>query len=443
MKNWKRIWQKSLPFNGDSMHSHFSKLKNGARVHLIPFSGTDAATILVLFKVGSRYEHQTINGASHFIEHLMFKGTKRRPRTMDISRTLDAHGAEYNAFTGKDYTGYYVKIDSRHLPAAVDLLHDMLFHSVYDPKEMDRERNVIIEEINMYRDNPIMRVDDLLEEIMFKGNTLGWNIAGSPEGMKTMTRDDVVAYRDSHYIPSRMVIGVAGRVPKQILPLLEKTFGKVKSGSGAPSHFQLFNGRLSEAEPRFNVEFKETEQIQLALGFPSFGLADKRNPAVSLLSVILGGTMSSRLFISVRERKGLAYSVRASNGTYEDVGAFTVQAGLDKSRLGEAVKTIVQEIKKIRMGGVSAEELREAKDHVRGRLLLKLEDSSDRADWYARQELFLDKAEEPEGRMRAFDRVSRAHVQAAAKEILDMKKLSVAVIGPFKDATAFRKSSGL
>lgn len=418
-------------------------LKNGARVHMVPFSGTDAATILVLFKVGSRYEYSEINGASHFIEHLMFKGTKRRPNTVDISRTLDAFGAEFNAFTGKDYTGYYVKIDAKHLPVAVDLLHDMLFHSLYEKKEMDRERTVIIEEINMYHDNPIMRVDELLEQTMFKGNSLGWDIAGTPELMRTMSRDAIIAYRDSHYIPSRMVIGLAGKVGKDTVKLLEKTFGSVAALPKDPDGFTKLAARPNEKDPRFNVEFKETEQIQLALGFPSYGVADSRNPAVGLLSVILGGTMSSRLFISVRERKGLAYSVRASNGTYEDTGTFVIQAGLDKTRVKEAVSTILSEVKKIRSSGITAKELRAAKDNVRGRMLLRLEDSSDRADWYARQELFLGKVKSPEERMKLVERVTAAEVRKAAKDILEMKRLSVAAIGPYRDVAEFRSASGL
>lgn len=418
-------------------------LKNGARLHLVPFAGTEAATILVLFKVGSRYETPSLNGASHFIEHLMFKGTKRRPQTLDLTRELDAVGAEYNAFTGKDYTGYYVKIDAKRLPLAADLLHDMLFHSKYDPKEMDRERTVIMEEINMYHDNPIMRVDDLLENEMFKGGTLGWEIAGSHETMRAMKREEIIAYRDSHYVPSRMVVAVAGKVPKNIRAILDKTFGAVKKEVGTPADFTPSSARSAEAEPRFNVEFKEVEQIQLALGFPSYGVTDKRNAAVSLLGTILGGTMSSRLFISVRERKGLAYSVRASNGTYQETGAFVVQAGLDKSRLADAVKTIRAELKSIRTKGVTPKELREAKDHLRGRLLLKLEDSSDRADWYARQELFLSAAKTPEERMREYERVSAKDVLAVAKEILDEKKLTVAAIGPFHDVAEFRAASGL
>lgn len=412
------------------------------RVHQLPISGTEAATVLVFTKVGSRNEYAAINGASHYIEHLMFKGTKRRPTTLDISRALDAVGAEYNAFTGKEYTGYYVTIEAGHLPLAIDMLHDMIFHSKYDPKEMDRERGVIIEEINMYADNPMMHVEDLLEETLFKGSTLGWNIAGSPKTMRAMTRDQVIAFRDEHYVPSRMVVAVAGKLDKKTLDVIEKTFGSVKS-KPAPKPYQPFKPLPPSPKPRCNVQFKNVEQLQVALGFPSFPVADTRNAALSLLATILGGTMSSRLFISVRERKGLCYFVRAENGAYDDVGAFMIRSGLDKKRLPEAMKTILGEVEKVKRSGVTERELKEAKDNFRGRILLKLEESSNRADWYARQELLLGTAKTPEERMKEIDAVTAAEVKKVAKEVLDRSKMAVAAIGPFKDGNAFLKAAGL
>ncbi len=417
-------------------------LSNGMRVHMLPFSGTEAATVLVLVKVGSRYEYPAINGASHYIEHLMFKGTKRRPTTLDISRGLDAVGAEYNAFTGKDYTGYYITIEAGKLPLAVDMLHDMMFHSKYDPVEMDRERSVIIEEINMYHDNPMMHVEELLEQIMFDGSTLGWDIAGSPQTMRTMTREQVIEFRDAYYAPSRIVIGVAGKVNKQTLALIKKTFGSVKAKS-EPASFVPHTHRASHADVPCMVQNKPVDQLQVALGFPSFGADDTRNAAVAILSTILGGTMSSRLFISVRERKGLCYFVRAENSSYDDVGVFQIRSGLDKSRLKEAVKTILAEVEKVKKSGVTTRELKEAKDNFRGRILLKLEESSNRADWYARQELILDRAKTPEERMAEIDAVTASEVKKVAKEILDLKRMSVAAIGPFKNGKAFLKAAGL
>ncbi len=409
-------------------------LSNGMRVHVIPSLGTQAATVLVLTKVGSRYEYPEINGASHYIEHLMFKGTEKRPTTLDISRTLDAVGAEFNAYTGKDMTGYYVKVDGSHLPLAVDLLNDMLFHSLYDQEEMDRERGVIIEEINMYQDNPMMHVEDLFEQVLFEGSTLGWEIAGSHKTMRSMTREQVISFRDSHYIPSRMVIAVAGKVTPDIKAMLEETFGKVPKEQVAPKLFAPFAGVKESNRPRAAVQKKDTEQIQLAMGMPSFGVNDKRNASLSVLSTILGGTMSSRLFISVRERKGLAYFVRSSNSAYDETGAFLIRAGLDKSRLSQAVSTIREEIEKIKTDGVTAGELLDAKTNKRGRLLLRMEDSSDLAEWYAKQELFSDKVKTPEEKLAEIDSVTAESVLEVANEVLNEKRMSLAMVGPYESS---------
>jgi predicted Zn-dependent peptidase len=407
-------------------------LNNGLRVHLAPSHGTGAVTFLVLIRVGSRYEYPEINGASHFIEHLMFKGTKRRPSTAQITRMLDAVGADYNAYTGKDATGYHITIAAEHLPLAVDLLYDMLFRSLYKTEEVDRERGVIIEEINMYRDNPMMHVEELMEQALFPGNTLGWDIAGSAQTMRSMTRDAVIAYRDAHYVPSRMVAVVAGKIPNGVLPLIKKTFGSVKPGLKEP-----------ESSIPVRVQNKDTKQIQVAMGFYSFGMDDKRNPAVSMLGNILGGTMSSRLFIQVRERKGLCYFVRAGNSAYEDVGVFAIQSGLDRTRLPVAMKTIREEIRRIKKDGVSARELREARENIRGRLLLKLEDSSEQAEWYGKQELFLGSVKTFGERMKEFAKVTPKAVQKVANEILNEKRMGIGVVGPFKDGKAFLKASGI
>ena len=417
-------------------------LKNGMRAHLIPFEGTDAATVFVLFKVGSRYEHAAINGAAHYLEHLMFKGTKRRPNTLDISRALDAVGADYNAFTSKSWTGYHVKADAAHLDLAVDLLHDMLFHSKFDKAEMDRERGVIVEEINMYRDNPMMRVEELLEQEMFAGSPLGWDIGGTEKTMRTMTREAVLAFRDAYYVPERGVVVIAGKVDKGILPLLERTFGKVARAKKEPSPHLPAAIPSSSQKIRLNVENKKTKQIQVALGFPGYPIGDPHAPAAHLLSVILGGTMSSRLFISVRERKGLCYFIRASHQPMEDTGVFQVHSGLEAARLKVAVKTILAELSKARKG-VTARELAEAKENVRGRLRLNLEDSSERADWFATQELFYPKVKSPEEYLAVLSKVTAAQVKAVAKELLDPSKLTVAAIGPFKDEKEFKKRAGL
>lgn len=408
------------------------KLKNGMPVILVPQKGASSMTVLVLTRVGSRYETKEINGASHFVEHLMFKGTKKRPNTEIISRELDRYGAEYNAFTDKDVTGYYIKMDADKTVLAVDMLHDMLFHSKYDPKEIDRERGVIIEEINMYEDNPRMHVDDLLEQVLFPDSTLGWSIAGPRETIRQVTREQLTAYRDAYYIPERMTVIVAGKLMPGLMALLQKTFGSVKRPSGQDKIFQNFNTPTHLPAPLAYQE-KATEQVQFALGFHGLDLQAAELPAASLLAVILGGSMSSRLFIQIRERRGLCYSIHASHQAREDSGVFSVMSGLDKKRFGEAVKAIMDELKKVLRAGVTAEELQRAKDHIRGRTTLAFEDSAAQAEWFGKDWLFRSRVETPEERMRRYDKVTRRDIQAVAKLILRPEHMAAAVIGPFGD----------
>jgi predicted Zn-dependent peptidase len=412
------------------MKPKLHKLKNGFPVVLVPQKGAGSMTLLVLCKVGSRYEPPEINGASHFIEHLMFKGTKRRPTTEVLSRELDSFGAEFNAYTDKDMTGYYIKMDAAKTALAVDMLHDMLFHSKYDPKEINRERGVIIEEINMYEDNPRMHVDDMLEEVLFPDSTLGWNIAGTRDIIRNVSRDQLIAYRDAYYVPERMAVIVSGKIVPGVMKLLEKTFGSVRRPLGRDVPFEPFK---TPAKIKIPLAYKEkaTEQVQYTFAFHGLKMTDPRLPAANLLSVILGASMSSRLFIQIRERRGLCYSIRAIHQAREDVGLFQVAAGLDKARFPEAVKAIFKELKDVAAKGVTAEELRRAKDFLRGQTVLAFEDSSFQAGWYGKDWLFRERLETPEQRMARFEKVTRGEVQKIAKELFRPERMAAAVIGPF------------
>ncbi len=414
------------------------KLKNGMTALLVPHEAAESMTALVLTRVGSRYETKEINGASHFIEHLMFKGTTKRPTTEHISRELDRYGAEYNAYTGKDITGYYVKMDAKHTELAVDMLHDMIFHSRYDQAEIDRERGVIIEEINMYEDNPRMHIEDLLEAELFPNSTLGWNIAGPREVIRKVTRDQLIAYRDAYYIPSRMVVVLAGKLPKDALAQLQKTFGAVKRPTGKDKPFKKFVPPKKLARTHA-CQHKETEQVQFGMAFHGLKLGHTNGAAASLLANILGGTMSSRLFIQIRERRGLCYSINASHQPLEDIGVFAIMAGLEKKRLGEAITAIIAELKLVAAKGVTPEELRRAKDNIRGRTTLGFEDSATQAEWYGKQWLFQGKLETPEERMRRFDKVSPADVMRVAKAIFKPTAMASAVIGPQSCTTELAK----
>jgi len=411
-------------------------LKNGVRVLLVPDAHTKAATVLALYRVGSRYEQKKYNGVSHFIEHMMFKGTKRRPDTDAISRELDSVGAEYNAFTGKDVTGYWVKIDSRHLPMAMDVLHDMLYASKFDDKELQRERKVIMEEIYMYKDNPMRRIEDLIEENIFRGSSLGWNTAGDKKSMDAVTRKAMLDYKNAYYNPARTVIALAGNIDEKAFRFIAKNFGSVPKKKNALDYKKF---HLAQKAPQVVVEYKETEQIQFALGFPSYSYKDKRLPALSVLGNILGGTMSSRLFIKVRSKKGLCYFVRAGADAFEDTGEFMVRAGLTKSRIEEAIKTICAELVKIRDKGITHSELTRAKENIRGKIVLELEDSSNLASFFANQELYTGKIKTPEEKFAEINVVTAADVKAVAKDVIRASRASLALIGPFKDAKRFEK----
>ncbi len=417
-------------------------LKNGLRVLFAPSEGTDTVTVLVFVRVGSRYEYKKINGASHFIEHLLFKGTKRRPTAQHISRTLDAVGAEFNAYTDKFVTGYYVKVDRKALDLSLDILSDMIFASKFDDKELNRERNVVIEEINMYRDNTMRHVEDLLEQAMFQGSTLGWNIAGTPKTMTDMPRSEILDYYHSYYQPSNMVLVVAGNIDAKARTTMEARFGKSKS-SRTLSTFAPFVAKPSLNIPAVGLQTKQTEQIQIAIGFPSFGIDDARNAALSLLSIILGGNMSSRLFVQVRERRGLAYFVRASNGPYDDVGVFSIRAGLDKKRLPLAMETIMKELRSVVKNGVTSQELKDAKTFLHGQLSIRMEDTFHRAEWFARQEMFQKEMETPQSYMKKVDALSIADIKAVAKQVIDFSRMSLAVVGPYKNREDFLKKAGL
>ncbi|MEI7511939.1 MAG: pitrilysin family protein [Candidatus Uhrbacteria bacterium] len=405
-------------------------LKNGMHAIVVPMKGSASMTLMVLARVGSRYETKEISGASHFIEHLMFKGTKRRPNAQTISKELDRYGADYNAFTSKDLTAYYIKMDSAKAALAVDILHDMLFHSKFDPKEINQERNVIIEEIKMYEDNPRAHVEDMLEEALYPDSTLGWNIAGPRDVIRVVTPKQLTTYRDAYYIPSRMCVVASGNVPKDIWTRLEKTFGSVKAPKKPVDHaFAPFVVPEKLAEP-ISFEDKATEQTQLSMAFHGLALGDPRMPAANLLSAILGGSMSSRLFVEVRERRGLCYAISAGHQAMEDTGLFTVMLGLDKTRMEEALKVIWDELNKISTKPVSADELRRAKDHVRGKLTLALEDSSAYADWYGRQWLFQKKQESPEQRLKRLEAVTSADIKRLAAQLFRKEHMAAAVIGP-------------
>lgn len=413
-------------------------LSNGVKIISAPMHETKAVTALVMVGVGSRYETPHLSGGSHFIEHLLFKGTKRRPTALDITKELDGVGAEYNAFTSKDYTGYYIKIDGEKLELALDILGDMIWHSTYQPAEVERERGVIIEEINMYEDNPMMHMEDLFEQAIYGHHPLGWMISGTRETMKAMSRTALLEYQKKTYRPDNMVVAVAGRFePKHLDTLVHTHFGAPQRARGRAPSFRRFSAKPTG--PRVTIKTKETEQVQVALGVPAVSGTHRDLPALSLLGTILGGNMSSRLFMEVREKRGLAYFVRAGVGTYQDTGTFMVQAGLERVRIEEAITAILAELGKVAKRGVTPAELTRAKEYAHGKLVLELEDSQSIASFAGRQLLLERKFETPEQKMAKLRAVARADLQRVAAKYFRRRALALALIGPFSDPKPFRR----
>jgi len=414
-------------------------LSNGIRVLCEPHKDTRAVSLLVLVKVGSRQEQPIQNGVAHFVEHLMFKGTVRRPNTLVISQELDSVGADYNAYTSKDHTGYYVKVAAAHLDNAIDLLADMLTSSTFVPEEVERERGTILEEINMYEDNPMAKIGDLFEEQLFGPNTsLGRHIIGTPDTVRAMKRSQLVNFWEKHYRAENMVIAVAGACQYgRTVRLLEAAFGGVARGECNVVPKRLTRSARHAGQMAYK---KPTNQAHMILGFPGLSYDDPDRFALQIFSVILGGNMSSRLFIGVRERLGLCYFIRSGTDSYEDMGSFSIQAGLDLKNVPKALDAVSFEISAIKKNGVERSELSKAQEYMKGKLALSLEDSLEIASFHARQRMFRKKAMTQRELIGAINSVTVQDIQKIAQRICDPKKAQLVAVSPFADIKRFAKN---
>lgn len=413
---------------------------NGLRTITVPMSGAESVTALILAGVGSRYEEKEINGISHFLEHMAFKGTQKRPSALAIASTIDGIGGEFNAYTSKDHTGYYIKAAKKHTPLLLDVLTDMLLHSKFDEKEIEKEKGVIIEEINMYEDTPMRKVGDLYENLLYGDTKLGRDIAGREEVIKSVKRKDFLFYVNRFYGPANTIMIVAGGIEsqktdnkQQITKLVEDYLGGWKKKEVEKP--DLVNDE--QKKPGLLVHYKDTQQAHLCLGFRSYHLTHPGRYKLGVLTAILGGGMSSRLFIEVREKRGLAYYVRSSNEQYQDVGNFVTQAGVDVERIEDAVKVMLEQFAKIKEEKVKEGELVKAKEYLKGRFTLELEDSRNIASLFATSELLEDRIRTPQEMLAAIDSVTTQDVQAVAAEILKQNTLNLAIIGPYKQSERF------
>ncbi len=405
------------------------KLPNGLNIILANVPGTKTLAVEVLVHTGSRLETPQEAGLAHFLEHMLFKGTKTWPTAEALTQLIDSLGADYNAFTSKEITGFYIKAASEHAPTMMQALSEMIWQSNLDANEMTREKEVVVQEINMYEDNPLMYIEDVLEGELFKGHNLGKLISGTRQSVRALEHKQVNNFLNKFYHPANMVVTVAGEINKNTKSLVSKFFNVKRPRGLTPS----FSGRVSiPTKPRLALKFKDTEQVQLALGLPALPLRHKQNAALDVMSIILGGNMSSRLFVRLREKEGLCYSIRAGNMSYEGAGVFTVQAGLDKNQIPKAVKSIKEELERMVREPVSSAELNKAKQFVRGKFILGLEDSAAVAGFLGKRYLLEHKLQAPEKFLEEINKVTIADISAVARAVIRPKCYTLGIIGPFK-----------
>lgn len=406
------------------------KLKNGLPTFLIKLPQSKTATVLIIYKTGSKYEDRRISGLSHFLEHMFFKGTLKRPDTLSLSSELDSIGAEFNAFTGKEYTGYYIKSPKNKINIALDVLSDMLINSKFDSEEIEREKGVIIEEMNMYEDNPMMQIEDVFENCLYGDTPAGWDTIGTKKSVLSFKQDDFINYFKSQYGVKSAGLFLAGNFSeKEIKKTLEDKFKKI-SNNNYKNKLRVIE---KQSKPAYKIKNKKTDQMALSLGFRSFSAGHKDELILKLLSVVLGGSMSSRLFIELRERRGLAYYVRANTEFYSDCGYITVQAGVPKNKLEESIEVILSEYKKLKNELISDKELKKNKDLLAGKLIVSMEGSDDFSNWYGRQFPNRKKFFSPDDFLEKIKKISAKDIQRVAKNLFINKNLNLAVIGEMID----------
>ena len=412
-----------------------SKLKNGVRIITAPLKGTNTVTVLVMVNTGSKNENAKNRGISHFLEHMFFKGTEKRPTKLDISKELDKVGGAFNAFTGKEHTGFWAKVDNEHCDLALDVISDMLLNSKFLIKDIDKERGTVIEELNMFLDNPMMRIPFLFEEVLYPNHPMGWDIGGTKKTMNSVKRKDFIDYYKKHYNSDNTIVAIAGNFDeKEIKNKIKKYF----TSSGKNKSRKQTKAYDKQSKPEVLLKYKETDQTHLCLGVRGYNTSHRDKYALSILSVILGGNMSARLYTSIVE-KGWAYYIYTSPESYKDVGYFAAQSGVNNKKCLEAIKIILDEFKKAKEEKISAEEIKRAKDYIKGRTNIALESSDAVASFVANQEIDTGKILTPEEKFAKIDKVTADDLQRVANDIFVDSKLNLALIGPFKNKRVFEK----
>lgn len=411
-------------------------LPNGLRVLLVPQADAIATTVLVLVTAGSKYETKRINGLSHFLEHMCFKGTTKRPKAIQISSMLDGLGAEYNAFTSQEWTGYYAKVRAEKSYEALELISDLYVNPIFDAAEMEKEKGVVIEEINMYEDLPPRRVSELFTQLLYGDQPAGWDIAGKKEIIERLTREELITYRNAHYVAKGTIIVIAG------------AFNKAKALAEIKTHFKNISREKKsdklktkehQTKPELLVQFKKSDQTHFVVGCRAFDAHDTRRYALEVLSDLLGGGMSSRLFERVRNELGAAYYVKSSVDLSSDHGFLSVAAGVHHEKLFTVVEAVLKELQSLATTLVTPGELMRTKDHLAGHLLLGLETTDALATYYGGQEVLGDRIQTPKDLTARIQKVTAEEVREVARFFVRNEKLNCALIGPVKNEASLKK----
>ncbi len=400
-------------------------LSSGLPVLTAPSEGTESVSVMVFAGAGSRYETNEERGISHFLEHMFFKGGKKYTNTKEVSAAIDGVGGDFNAFTGKEYAGYYVKVAASEINLACDVLSDMLLNASFPQEEIEKERGVIMEEERMYQDTPMYRAGWDFEELLYGNCPLGWDTIGTEKVIRSVNQSDFQKHKDELYTPDNLVLTFAGKIDEAKSMKLAQKFFVGMNGKKKKDFLPL----KKYGSKKVYLRTKNTEQAHLVLGFPGLPAMDKDHFAIKLLSVILGGNMSSRMFLNIREAKGLCYYISTELDNYLDGGALSTRAGIDQSRLHEAITAIRHEYEVCGKKGVTEEEVRRAKDFLKGKITLSLEDSEERAHFYGKQQLLYPKVRTIQEYFAEIEKVKGSQINDLAKRILKTEELRLVVIG--------------
>lgn len=417
---------------------------NGLRLIMVQRPKSLAATVLILVEAGCEYETKKINGLSHFLEHMMFKGTVNRPKVGQVAEELAALGAQSNAFTSYEYTGYWAKAEYRKLPKILDIVSDLYLNPIFNPEEINKERGVVIEEIHMRRhDDPAGDSQENFISLLYGDQPAGWDVAGMESVIGRLKRDDFTAYREKHYVPTKTIVVVSGNFStKFVAQEVRRRFGALKRSSRAP---KTKTRDVGQKTPRLRVKFKETGQSHIVLGVKAFNIFDKRRYAIEVLAHVLGSysSMSSRLFKRVREEMGAAYHIDADIDLYLDHGYLAVYAGVEHKKTAAVMGVILEEMNRLKKELVPDKELQKSKDHIVGNMMLGLETSDRLGSFYGVQELLTKDLLKPQDFAGRIQHVTAKEIMGVARAIFRNDGLNLSVVGPYKNDKVFKKKLSL